>query len=51
MIKKLLNQIVYIFSYNYDKRQIEKYLAKSSDLADLEHRMKELDKKGAYSRF
>ena len=51
MIKKLLNQIINFFSYNYDRNQIENYLAKSNDLADLENRIKELDKRGVYNRF
>ena len=51
MIKKLLKQIIDVFSYNYDRKKIENYLAQSSDLADLENRMKELDRRGAYNRF
>jgi len=51
MIKKLLSKIVSSFSYEYDKDKIEKYLSKSKDLIDLENRMKELEKKGAYNRF
>ena len=51
MIKKLLNKIVNVFSYDYDKKQIEKYLAQSSDLTDLENRIKELDQRGAYNKF
>ena len=51
MIKKLLNKIVNIFSYNYDRKKIENYLAQSSDLADLENRIKELDRQGAYYKF
>ena len=51
MIKKLLNQIIDVFSYNNDRKQIEKYLAQSSDLNDLENRIKELDRKGVYNRF
>ena len=51
MIKKLLNQLLNLFSYDYDRKQIENYLAKSSDLTDLENRIKELDRKGAYNRF
>ena len=51
MIKKLLNQITSIFSYDYDRKRIENYLAQSSDLADLENRMKELERRGAYNRF
>ena len=51
MIKKLLNQVINIFSYSSDSRKIEEYLANSIDLADLENRMRELDKKGTYNRF
>jgi signal recognition particle GTPase len=50
MIKKLLRQFFSFFSNRYDKKKIEKYLAESIDLADLENRIKELDKKGAYSK-
>ena len=51
MIKKLLNKIINIFSYNYDRKKIENYLAQSNDLADLENRIKELDRKGTYHKF
>ena len=51
MIKKLLKQITNLFSFDYDKKKIEKYLAQSTDLADLESRMKELDRSGAYYKF
>ena len=51
MIKKLLNKIVTTFSYKYDRRQIEAYLADSVDTYDLESRQKELDRKGVYNRF
>ena len=51
MIKKLLNHIIYSLSYDYDRKQIEKYLAKSSDLNDLENRIKELDRNGTYNKF
>jgi hypothetical protein len=51
MIKKLLSQIVNLFSYEYDRIQIENYLAQSSDLIDLENRIKELDRQGAYNKF
>ena len=51
MIKKLLNQIINVFSYNYDRKKIENYLAQSSDLIDLDNRIKELDRRGAYNRF
>ena len=51
MIKKLLSKIFYIFSYDYDRDQIENYLAQSSNLYDLENRQKELIKKGTYNKF
>ena len=51
MIKKLLNKIVNAFSYEYDRKQIEAYLANSVDTYDLESRQKELDRKGVYNRF
>ena len=51
MLKKLLKKIFYVFSYEHDRDQIEKYLAQSSDLYDLENRQKELDRKGTYNRF
>jgi hypothetical protein len=51
MIKKLLNKISNVFSHDQNRIKIENYLAKSSDLADLENRMEELDKRGAYNRF
>ena len=51
MIKKLLNKIVTAFSYEYDRKQIEVYLANSVDTYDLESRQKELDRKGVYNRF
>jgi len=51
MIKKLLKQIYTLLSYDHDRSRIEKYLAKSSDLADLENRMKELDRSGIYNRY
>ena len=50
MIKKLLNKIINIFSYNYSTKQIEQYLAKSTDLTDLENRIKELDRSGTYNK-
>jgi len=51
MIKKLLKKFISIFSYQYDRNQIEEYLAKSTDLADLENRMAKLDKDGIYNQF
>ena len=51
MIKKLLNKIITTFFYEYDRKQIEAYLANSVDTYDLESRQKELDRKGVYNRF
>ena len=52
MIKKLLNKILGSFSYEQNRiNKIERYLAQSKDLADLENRMRELDCKGHYNRF
>jgi hypothetical protein len=51
MIKRLLNLFSLALSHDYERKQIENYLARSSDLADLEDRMKELDKNGGYNRF
>ena len=52
MIKKLLNKILGSFSYAQNRtNKIERYLAQSKDLADLENRMRELDRRGLYNRF
>ena len=66
MLKKLLKKIFYVFSYEYkkdryeydryiekyyDREQIEKYLAQSTDLYDLENRQREIEHKGANNRF
>lgn len=51
MIKKLLNKLVNVFSYDYDIKKIETYLANSNDLYDLESRQKELEKNGSYNNF
>jgi len=50
MIKKLLKQIISKFSYKFDNEKIENYLSQSSDLTDLENRMKELDQLGIYNK-
>ena len=51
MIKKLLNNILGFFSYEfYKKNKIEVYLSKSLDLADLENRIKEIDKSRDFNR-
>ena len=51
MIKNLLNQILNSFSYEYDRKKIERYLSESIDLADLDNRIKELDQNGTYNKF
>ena len=51
MIKKLLDQILKVFSFDYDQKKIEDYLAQSYDLADLENRIRELDRRGSYNKF
>ena len=51
MLKKLLKKIFYVFSYEYDRDLIEKYLAQSSNLYDLENRQREIERKGTYNRF
>ena len=66
MAKKLLNKLEklvstiakrgsaynawYGFSNKYHKNKVEKYLANSFDLYDLDYRQKELDRKGAYNK-
>ena len=51
MIKKLLSSIYKIFSYDYDRLSIEKYLSQSENTYDLEIRIRELEKSGKYNRF
>ena len=51
MLKKLLKKIFYVFSYEYDREQIEKYLAQSTDLYDLENRQREIERKVTHNRF
>ena len=63
MLKKLLKKLSYVFSHEYkndrdryiekyyDREQIEKYLAQSTDLYDLENRQREIERKGANNRF
>ena len=52
MIKKLLNKIIGSFSYEQKRaNKIERYLAQSKDLADLENRMQELERRGDYNKF
>ena len=40
----------YGFSNEYHKNQVDKYLANSFDLYDLDFRQKELDRKSAYNK-
>ena len=64
MIKKLLNRLnklisiitkkqsSYDYDYNFYKRdKIEEYLSRSVDTYELEFRIRELDRKGAFNRF
>ena len=51
MIKKLLSSIYKIFSYEYDKEKVEKYLSQSENTYDLEIRIRELEKSGKYNGF
>ena len=51
MIKKLLSSIYKIFSYEYDRERIEKYLSQSENTYDLEMRIRELEKSGIYNVF
>ena len=66
MLKKLLKKLFYVFSHEYkndryeydryiekyyDREQIEKYLAQSTGLYDLENRQREIERKGANNRF
>ena len=50
MIKKLLNKINSIFLLEKNSKKIEKYLAQSKDLIDLEQKMCELDRNGTYNK-
>lgn len=49
MIKKLLKQFLYRFSYEYKAKLIEEHLSNSECLYDLENRQKLLDKKNAWN--
>ena len=51
MIKKLLNNFLRSFTFDYDREKIEKYLSQSSNTYDLEQRMRELDQQGKYNQF
>ena len=51
MIKKLLSSIYKIFSYDCDRKGIERYLSQSENTYDLEMRIRELEKSGKYNRF
>ena len=48
--KNISHKLIDDFLNDYDRKKIEDYLAKSTDLTDLENRIKELDKKGNYNR-
>ena len=50
MIKKLLNKINIISLFESDRVEIENYLANSKDLVDLDQKIRELDRKGAYNK-
>ena len=43
MIKKLLSKFFRSFTFDYDRKCVEKYLAQSSNTYDLEQRIRELD--------
>ena len=49
-LEKLVSAIAKRESSKYHKNQIEKYLANSYDLYDLDYRQKELDRKGTYNK-
>ena len=51
MLKKLLKSIYTIFSNKGDIEKIENYLSKSSNLYDLELKIRELDQTGKYYKF
>ena len=51
MIKKLLKSINIFFSTKNDISKIENYLSKSSNLYDLELKIRELDQAGKYYKF
>ncbi len=51
MIKKLLKFFFRETSYNNKIVKIEKYLSKSSDLYDLEYKIRELDKENKNNQF
>ncbi len=51
MIKKLLNNFLYKFSYEYKIKLVEDYLSKSECSYDLENRQKTLDKIDIFNNF
>ena len=51
MIKKLLSNFLRVFTFDYDREKIEKYLSESSNTYELEQRIRELDQKGKYTQF
>ncbi len=51
MIKKLLNTFFRAFTFDHDKKKIEKFLSESSNTYDLDQRIRELELKGKYTKF
>jgi len=51
VIKKLLSNFFRSFTFEHDRKKIEKYLSQSSNTYDLEQRIRELDQKGKYNQF
>ena len=51
MIKRLLNNFFKLFTFDHDRKNIEKYLSQSSNTYDLEEIIRDLDKKGKYNQF
>ena len=51
MIKKLLKNLLYKFSYEYKIKRMEKYLSMSEDLYDLDNRQKTLNEKNIWNNF
>ena len=49
MIKKLLSNFFKSFTFENDRKKIEKYLSQSSNTYDLEQRIRELEQKGRYN--
>ena len=51
MIKKLLNTFFRSFTFDHDRKKIEKFLSESSNTYDLDQRIRELEQKGKYTKF